>query len=179
MKSAIDFLPAPLFLAALFLADIYVATLVLMISLAALAAWHWVRDGKPHKLHTTTAVVVLVLGSATLLLRDASFVKYKTTVVNGVIALVLLLSHVIGDKVLLARIPQETIRLPDATWRKVNLAWVGFFAGIALLNLYVMHHFDDRTWGLFKTVGVSVLMFLFILAHAPFLAKHLQQPENP
>ena len=179
MKSYVDLLPAPLFLVALFLGDIYVATLVLMVSLAALAAWYWWREGKPHKLHTITALVVLVLGGMTLLLRDASFVKYKTTVVNGLIAAALLLSHVIGDKVLLARIPQHTISLPEPVWRRVNLAWAGFFAGIAVLNLYVMHHFDDRAWGLFKTVGVMGLTFVFMLAHAPFLAKYLQQPENP
>ncbi len=172
-SSVIDLLPAPLFLAALFLRDIYWATGVLMVSLTLLAGWHWWRDGKPHKLHTTAAVAVLVLGGMTLLLRDSSFVKYKTTVVNSLIAAALLLSHVIGDKVLLARIPQQVITLPYQVWIRINLAWAGFFMGIALLNLYVMHTFDDRIWGLFKTVGVSVLMFVFLLAHLPFIAKFL------
>lgn len=176
--SVIDFLPAPLFLGALFVWDIYIATGVMMASLAALAAFHWIKDGKPHKLHTTTAIVVVVLGGMTLFFRDANFVKYKTTVVNGLIACALLLSHVIGDKVLLARIPQKVFELPDAVWRKVNLAWVGFFGGIALLNLYVMHHFDDRMWGLFKTFGVTVLMFVFLLAHIPFLSKYLPQEQR-
>lgn len=179
MKSLIDILPGAAFLLALFLGDIYLATGVLMASLVLLAAWHWWRDGKPHKLHTFSAIAVLVLGGVTLLLRDASFVKYKTTVVNGVIALLFLGSHLIGDKVLLQRIPQEAIRMPDLVWRRVNLAWAGFFAGVALLNLWVMHHLDDRAWGLFKTVGVSALMFVFMLAHLPFLARYLPQDEAP
>lgn len=179
MKSLIDMLPALLFLATLFLGDIYKATAVLMASLALLAAWHWWRDGKPHKLHTFSAVVVLVLGGATLLIHDSSFVKYKTTVVNGIIALLFLGSHVIGDKVLLQRIPQQTVAMPDAIWRRVNVAWALFFAGIAMLNLYVLTHFDDRTWGLFKTVGVSALMFVFMLGHLPFLARYVQHDEQP
>lgn len=179
MKSLIDAMPAGLFLAALYLRDIYVATAVLMASLVALAAWYWWKDGKPHKLHTFSAAAVLVLGSLTLFVHDASFVKYKTTVVNGVIALVFLGSHWIGDKVLLQRIPQQALVMPDATWRRVNLAWAGFFAGIALLNLYVMHHYDDRTWGLFKTVGVSALMFVFMLAHLPFVGRYLQHEQDP
>ena len=178
MKSAIDLLPAPLFLAALFLKDIYWATGVLMASMVLVAGWYWLRDGRPHKLHTTAAVVVLVLGGMTLLLHDSSFVKYKTTVVNGLIATALLLSHVIGDKVLLARIPQNLIVLPYPLWTRINLAWAGFFAGIAVLNLYVMHAFDDRTWGLFKTVGVSGLMFVFLLVHLPFLGKYLPQEKS-
>jgi intracellular septation protein len=178
MKSLIDLLPAASFLAALFLYDIYVATGVLMATLVLLAAWHWWRDGKPHKLHTFSAAAVLVLGGLTLFVHDASFVKYKTTVVNGVIALIFLGSHLIGDKVLLQRIPQQAIQMPDALWRRVNLAWAGFFASVALVNLYVMHNFDDRTWGLFKTVGVSGAMFVFMLAHLPFLARYMTTPED-
>lgn len=179
MKSIIDLLPAALFLAALFLGDIYTATAALMASLVLLAGWHWWRDGKPHKLHTFSAAAVLVLGGMTLFIHDASFVKYKTTVVNGVIALVFLGSHLIGGKVLLQRIPQQAIQMPDAVWRRVNLCWAGFFTGIALLNLYVMHNFDDKTWGLFKTLGVSGLMFVFMLAHLPFLSRYLPQDQAP
>lgn len=178
MKSLIDMAPALLFLAALFTYDIYVATAVLMAAMVLLAAWYWLREGKPHKMHTFGALAVLVLGGMTLLLRDASFVKYKTTVVNGVIALVFLGSHLIGDKVLLQRIPQDMLRMPDAVWRRVNLAWAGYFAFVALANLYVMHQFDDRAWGLFKTVGLSGLMFVFILGHIPFLSRYLQSDEQ-
>jgi intracellular septation protein len=179
MKSLIDMLPAGLFLAALYLGDIYKATAVLMASLVLLAAWYWWRDGKPHKLHTFSAVVVLILGSATLLIHDSSFVKYKTTVVNGIIALVFVGSHFIGDKVLLQRIPQQVMVMPESVWRRVNLAWAGFFAIIAVLNLYVMHNFDDRAWGLFKTFGVTGLMFVFMLAHLPFLSRYMQTDEAP
>lgn len=179
MKSLIDMLPALLFLAALFLGDIYIATGVLMAALIALAGWYWWRDGKPHKLHSFSAVVVLVLGGATLLIQDSSFVKYKTTVVNGIIALIFLGSHLIGDKVLLQRIPQQTLAMPDAVWRRVNFAWACFFGGVALLNLYVMQHFDDRVWGLFKTVGVTAMMFVFMLAHLPFLSRYLPHDEAP
>lgn len=179
MKSLIDLLPVPLFLTALFLGDIYIATGVLMTSTVLLAAWYWWLEGKPHKLHTFTAVTTLVLGSMTFFFHDSSFVKYKTTVINGIIACVFLLSHVIGDKVLLARIPQKNFTLPDRVWRKVNLAWAGFFATISLLNLYVLSHFDDRTWGLFKTFGVSGLMFAFLLAHIPFLSRYLPQDTSP
>ncbi len=174
MKSLIDMTPALLFLAALFMGDIYIATAVLMGTMVALAAWYWVRDGKPHKLHTFGAIAVLVLGGLTLFLRDASFVKYKTSVVNGVIALVFMGSHFIGNKVLLARIPQQTVIMPDPVWRRVNMAWAGYFAFIAILNYFILTNFDDRTWGLFKTFGVTAIMFVFLLAHIPFVGKYMQ-----
>lgn len=177
MKSLIDMAPALLFLAALFMGDIYIATAVLMATMVALAAWYWFRDGKPHKLHTFGAIAVVVLGGLTLFLRDASFVKYKTSVVNGVIALVFLGSHVIGNKVLLARIPQEMLIMPERIWKRVNLAWAGYFAFIAVLNYFVLTHYDDRTWGLFKTFGVTAIMFVFLLAHIPFLSRYMQTDD--
>ena len=177
MNSIIDLIPGVAFLIALFLRDIFVATAVLIVSMIALAGWHWWRDGKPHKMHSFGALAVLVLGGMTLLMKDSSFVKYKTSVVNGVIALVLLGSHFIGDKVLLQRIPQTTLQMPDLVWRRVNLAWVCFFAGVSLTNLYVMHHLSDEAWGLFKTVGVTVMMFLFMMAHLPFLWRYLPQED--
>lgn len=179
MNSIIDLLPGIAFLIALFVGDIFIATAVLIVAMIALAGWHWWRTGKPHKMHTFGAIAVLVLGGTTLLLNDSSFVKYKTSVVNGVIALAFLGSHFIGSKVLLQRIPQTTLQMPDAVWRRVSLAWVCFFAGVALLNLYVMHHFNDQTWGVFKTVGVSVMMFVFMMAHLPFLWRYLPHEEAP
>lgn len=179
MKSTIDLLPGAAFLITLFLGDIFSATAVLIVCMVALAGWYWWRDGKPHKMHTFGAVAVLILGGMTLMFNDSTFVKYKTSVVNGIIALAFLGSHFIGNKVLLQRIPQTTLQMPDVVWRRVSLAWVGFFAGVSLINLYVMHHFDDQTWGVFKTVGVSLLMFVFMMAHLPFLWRYLPQEHNP
>lgn len=179
MNQMLDLLPGAAFLIALFLGDIFVATGVLIACMLALAGWYWWRDGKPHKMHTFGAIAVLILGGTTLLLKDSSFVKYKTSVVNGVIALVLLGSHFIGNKVLLQRIPQTTLQMPESVWRRVNLAWVGFFATVALVNLYIMHHFSDQTWGVFKTVGVSAMMFVFMMGHLPFLWRYLPQDSPP
>jgi intracellular septation protein len=79
--------------------------------------------------------------------------------------------------VLLARIPQDVIALPEPVWRKVNLAWALFFLGCAALNWYVAHHYDEATWVKFKTFGFTALTFVFLLAHAPFLSRYL--PQDP
>ncbi|WP_028079048.1 septation protein A [Solimonas soli] len=175
MNALIDFLPALLFLGAYAAYGIYAATAVLIVAMFALVAWYWFREKRLHKAHFVTALVALVLGGLTLYVHDASFIKFKPTAVYAVFALVLLGSHVIGDKVLLARLPQKTIELPDAVWRKVNFAWAVFFAFCAVLNLYVAYNFSEAAWVKFKTFGFTALMFVFLVGHAPFLKRYLPQ----
>jgi len=175
MNTLIDFIPALLFLGVYVAYDIYTATVALIVAMFALVAWYWFREKRIHKAHLVTAIVALVLGGLTLYVHDASFIKFKPTAVYAVFSLVLLGSHFIGDKVLLARLPQKTISLPDPVWRKVNFAWAIFFAFCAVLNLYVAYNFTEATWVKFKTFGFTALMFVFLIAHAPFLKRYLPQ----
>jgi len=173
MNMLLDFAPALLFFGAYYLYGIYVATAVLIVALIALVGVYWLREKRIHKAHFITALVAAALGGLTLWIRDPAFIQFKPTAVYAVFALALLASHVIGDKVLLARLPQKTIQLPDPVWRRVNIAWAAFFAFCAVLNLYIAQHFSEKVWVQFKTFGFTGLMFLFLMAHVPFLRRYL------
>ncbi|MEI2749684.1 MAG: inner membrane-spanning protein YciB [Ferruginibacter sp.] len=103
MKLLFDFLPILLFFIAYKMADIYVATGVLIVVTLAQTGWIWLRQRRIEKLPLFTAGLVLVLGGATLLLQDPIFVKWKPTVVNWLFALAFLASRFIGQKTLLER----------------------------------------------------------------------------
>jgi len=178
MKFLLDMLPALAFFGAYYLADIYTATIALIVSLFLLVTIYWFWEKRLHKAHFITAMVALVLGGITLAVHDPAFIKYKPTVVYAVFALALLGSHLVGDRVLLARLPQKSIQLPQPVWRKVNFVWALFFAFCAVLNLYVAANFSEATWVKFKTFGFTALMFVFLLAHAPFLSRYLQQESQ-
>lgn len=175
MKFLLDYSPALLFFGAYFLFDIYAATAVLIAAAIALALIYRVWQKTWHKTHLTVAVLATVLGGLTLAIRDPAFIMFKPSAVYGVFGLALLGSHFIGERVLLARLPQKIIELPDSVWRKVNLAWALFFFGCAVLNLYVAGNYDEATWVKFKTFGFTALMFVFLIAHAPFLHRYLPQ----
>jgi intracellular septation protein len=173
MKLALDYSPLVAFLAAYYLGGIYVATGVLMATLWFALFAHRLAFGQWSKIYLWVAAVATVLGGLTLYLRDPAFIMLKPTIVYGVLSAALLASHVIGDKVLLARLPQHVLVMPDTTWRKLNLAWAMFFAGCAVLNLYVAHNFSEATWVKFKVIGFTVLPILFALANAPFLSRYV------
>lgn len=175
VKLFLDLAPAVLFFGAYVFGDIYTATAVLIVSLFAVVAVYWLWKRELHKGQLVTALIAAVLGGLTLYVHDPAFIKFKPTAVYAVFAIALLASHFIGDRVLLARIPQQAVALPDATWRRVNLAWAVFFAACAALNLYVAANFSEKTWVEFKAFGFTALTFVFLLAHVPFLAPHLKE----
>jgi intracellular septation protein len=178
VKFLLDFAPALLFFAAYFLFDIYVATAVLIAAAIALVLVYRVWQQRWHKSHLVVAVMATVLGGLTLAIHDPVFIKFKPTAVYGAFALALLGSHVVGERVLLARIPQQTFSFPEPIWRRVNLAWGLFFVLCAALNFYVAAHYDEATWVKFKTFGFTALTFVFLLAHAPFLGRYLPQDQQ-
>lgn len=179
MNTVLDLVPAVLFFGAYVSLGIYPATAVLMAALFVLVAVYWFKDHRLHKMHLTTAVIAAVFGGLTLYLRDPTFIKLKPTVAYGAIALVLLVSQFLGKKVLLARIPQSAIQLPDRIWRRVNLAWVLFFTFCAVLNLYIAYSFSEKFWVEFNVFGFTALTLLFLLAHAPFLSRYLPRDDAP
>jgi intracellular septation protein len=173
MKILLDLLPAFAFIGAYYFGDIYAATLALIVSLFVVVGGYRLLENRWHKGHMIATVVAVVLGGITLILHDPVFIKFKPSVVYGVFAIALLGSHFIGDRVLLQRIPQKTVQMPDALWRKVNIAWALFFIFCAALNYYVAFHADEATWVKLKAFGFSVLMLVFLLAHAPFVGRYL------
>jgi len=178
VRFLLDYAPALLFFAAYFLFDIYVATATLIVAAVLLVLVYRVWQKRWHASHLVVAALALVLGGLTLAIHDPVFIKFKPTAVYGVFALALLGSHVVGERVLLARIPQKTFSFPDPVWRRVNLAWAVFFLACAALNAYVASRYDEATWVKFKTFGFTALTFAFLMAHLPFLSRYLPEDGN-
>lgn len=178
MKMLLDYSPLAIFFAAYSLGGIYVATGALMASLWVAFLLHRAVLGSWSKTYLWVALLATVLGALTLYLRDPGFIKLKPTIIFGALSLALLGSHFVGDKVLLARMPQQLVVAPDAVWRRLNFAWGLYFAACAALNLYVAHHFSEATWVKFKVVGFTALSFVFALAQAPVLSRYIVAEEK-
>ena len=145
MKTMLDWLSALAFVAAYVVYDIYVATMVLIGALFLAVAVHRLHTGEWHKTNLVAACVALVLGGLTLWIRDPLFIKLKPTVVYAVFSVILIGSHFIGDKPLMARIPPTMIALPDWLWARVNAAWAVFFLVCAIVNVPIALHFPEST----------------------------------
>lgn len=178
MKFLFDLFPVLLFFIAYKLDGIYVATAVLIVTSLAQVAWLWFRHRRIEKMPLITALLVLVLGGATLLLHDETFVKWKPTVVNWLFALAFLGSQFIGDKTLIERMMSGAIDLSAEIWSRLNTLWVAFFALMGVANLYVAFNFATDTWVNFKLFGMLGLTLVFVVLQSFYLARHLKRPAT-
>ncbi|HJS22009.1 MAG TPA: septation protein A [Steroidobacteraceae bacterium] len=176
MQQLIDFFPLIAFFVSYWLGGIFTATAVFIAASAIQIGVHWWRTRTVKTLHWVTAALVLVFGSATLLLRDPRFIQWKLSVLMWLASATFLVSQFVGKKPLVQRFLEGTLAehlapVNARTWSRINLAWVAFFALVGTLNLYVMRHFSMDAWVNFKVVGVNVLLLLFILPQAFWLAS--------
>ena len=75
---------------------------------------------------------------------------------------------------------EQQLQVPDALWTRLNLAWVGFFAVMGGLNLFVAFNYSTDTWVNFKLFGTMGLMIAFIIGQGLLLAKYVEaEPEPP
>jgi intracellular septation protein len=173
------FLPLFAFFASYRLAGIYVATAVLIAVAVLQLGWHRWRTGEFKSLHLLVAGLAIVLGGATLLLHDQRYIQWKATVLFWILALAFLGSQFIGARTLVERLFETTTEikftLDSRNWRIMNFIWVVFYALLGALNLYVAHHFTLDTWVTFKAYGLPVLMLVFILPQAVWLASRAQE----
>jgi len=178
MKFLFDLFPIILFFIAFKVQGIYVATAVAIAASFGQIGWLWLRGRKIDAMLWVSLAIIVVFGSATLLLHDETFIKWKPTVLYWLFAVVLGASELLFHKNLIRKMLGEQIQLPEPAWRKLNFSWVGFFACMGVLNLYVAFNFPTDTWVNFKLFGGMGLMLAFVIGQSLFLAKYVEQKES-
>lgn len=171
MQALIDFSPLIAFFVSYRIAGIYVATGVLIAACALQIGYHWLRFRKVKPLHWIMGGLVLLFGSATLILHDPKFIQVKTTVLMWLLGAAFLVSQFVGRKPLSQRFLESMLEsveglpqgaLSRAPWAWINLGWVAFFGVVGCINLYIVHHFSESTWVNFKVGGLALLLLLFL-----------------
>jgi intracellular septation protein len=175
MQPLFDLAPLLAFLLAYYLGGIYVATAVLMASMVALVVLDLARQRRVSPMHLISTILVLLLGSATLILRDPRFLKWKPTIFLWLIALTSLGSTWIGSAPLAQRLLGQAVpgseSLPRTLWIRLN--WIGtlFYASLGALNLWVAYSTSERVWVNFKVIGMTAAFVLFAMSQALWLSS--------
>lgn len=183
MKFFLDFLPGLAFLVALFIPEdrqegIYLATKVLIATSFLQIFLGWLITRKIEKQYVVIFLVVLVLGSATLMLKDARFIKWKPTIVFWIFSLAFLASDYIGSRNLSERLMGQLFNAPQTVWRQANLSFVAFFLLCGAINLLVAYNFSTETWAMFKLFGFLLLNIVYLVGLVMFLSRYaIEQPQ--
>ncbi len=183
MKQFLEFAPILAFFIAYYVSDrdLLAATGVLIVAQSALMAGLYLRHGKLERPMQVQFWAVVVLGSLTLALNNATFIQWKPTLVNWILAAGLALSQIFGERNLLERMLGGQLPLPRRAWNHLAWGWSGAFFFAGALNLVVAYQFSEEFWVNYKLFGGFALTFCYVVATIIYLARagHLNDQEEP
>jgi len=190
MQAVVELAPLVAFFVSYSLRGLYAATAVLMIAMLALLAFDWLRQRRIPPMHALSALLVLVLGGATLLLHNRLFIQWKPTVLLWLISAAFLASFWIGERTLAQRFFASALdgrlQVSEVLWRRVNGWSAGFYALLGAVNLAVAYGASERAWVYFKMFGLALLTFAFVAlqllwlsSRAVSLPAQASAPETP
>ncbi|MCP5366097.1 MAG: septation protein A [Hyphomicrobiales bacterium] len=177
VKPVSDYGPIAVFFVTYLVAGLMPATAALMAATAAALVLSLVVERRVPLLPLITAAVVGVFGGLTLWLNDDTFIKLKPTIVQGLIAAILLGGLAFGRS-LLKPVMGTAWPMDEVGWRRLTLRFALFFAAMAVLNEIVWRTQSTDFWVTFKVFGIMALTFVFGLLQIPLLNRHAL-PDAP
>jgi intracellular septation protein len=172
MSLLLEYSPLIAFIAGYWLGGMYVATAALMVAMPLMVAIVWLWKRRVTTMNLISTALVLVFGSATLLLHNARFIQWKPSVFLWLLGAAFLGSVFIGAQPLAQRMLQPVIgdtQVDRRSWLKVNATSVVFCLAAGVANLLVAYQASEATWVKVKVFGLTGAMFLFLMAQVWWL----------
>lgn len=178
MNFLYDYFPILCFFIAYKFAGIYWATAIAMIASTLQVGIYWIRHRRFEKIHLVMLILILLLGTSTLLFHRTIFIKWKPTIIYWLFTFILVSSHFFGNKKpTLEKMLSKKITLPRKIWKHINLGWAIFFLIMGAVNLYVAYYFSTNTWVYFKLFGTLGMTLVFAILQGIYIYPHMSETE--
>ena len=118
-----------------------------------------------------TLVLVVVFGGLTVWLNDERFLKMKVTLIYAIFAGLLGLGLAL-DRNWLELVMGEALPMRHEGWVKLTWRMIALFAGLAIANELIWRNLSDAAWVNFKTFGLPIIMFAFLMANAGLFSRY-------
>lgn len=183
LRLAIDYAGAAAFVLAFFYSmarthhgDLQFATWWLVGVSAAALLVGLVFERRVAPLPAIYGVMALIFGALTLKFNNPIFIAMKTTVIDTVLGLVMLIGLAMGKspiKLLMA----DTLQITEAGWAKLTLRFGVFFLVMAVLNVVIWFTAPREVWVLFRMPGLLILALGFAATQVPMMLKEARAME--
>ena len=122
MKQFNTLLPVLIFAGAwIFTKDVILATGALMIALTLQVGYEKLTKGSIDKKLLLTWLLVVVLGGATLVLRDPIFIQWKVSIVNWLFAMILIGFSYLKNSYLIKNFTENPMpEIPEKAWKNAT-----------------------------------------------------------
>ncbi len=152
------------------LEQVLFATTVFIPAILATLALSFFLTRKLPRMAVITAIVVVVFGGLTLILRDDTFVKMKPTILYTLFAGILGFGLMRGQS-FLKYLMDELIPMRDEGWMTFTRRIIVFYIALAVLNEVVWRIYGTDTWVNFRTFVLPAANFIFIMAQVPLFTR--------
>ncbi|WLT02163.1 septation protein A [Snodgrassella alvi] len=177
MKAVFEFLVVILFFTTYALTkNIILATEVAIAAGIIQAVWCLFKYRRLQTMQWVSLLLIVILGGATVILKNERFIMWKPTALFWVMSVGLLISHLCGKNVLKSTIGKE-ISMPDPAWHKLTYIWVIFLLALGALNLWVAYTFTVPQWVNFKLFGSTTILFLFLVGQTVYISQYTKKDE--
>ena len=173
----LDIIPLVIFFVSYKFGDIYIATAALIAaSVIHIGGFYWLK-GTVSKQQLFILVICVIFGGLTLVLEDKRYIMYKPTLLYGLFAMGIVVSHWLNKSAIKA-VLSSLIEMPENLWWRVTWLWSGFYAVAAVLNIYVANTMSEAAWVNFKVFGIIGASMLLIILTLVSLRNYIINEEE-
>ena len=116
-------------------------------------------------------ILITLFGGLTIYFDNPIFIYIKPTIINILFGIGLLVSKFFTDEPLLKKMLGKSLSLSDEGWKILNLRWVYFFFGLAILNEIVWRTQSEEFWVNFKVWGILPITIIFTAFQLSLITK--------
>ena len=142
-----------------------VATLIALIVV-------WILEKKIPMVPLLGGIFITLFGGLTIYFDNPIFIYVKPTIINILFGLALLFGKFFSSEPILKKMLGKSLQLTDEGWKILNLRWVYFFFGLALLNEIVWRTQSEEFWVNFKVWGILPLTIIFTAFQISIINKY-------
>lgn len=153
------------------LQQVIFSTQVFIPTILAALGISWLLTRHLPRMAVITAIVVVVFGGLTLILRDDTFVKMKPTILYGIFAAILGFGLLRGQSYL-RYLMDEMLPMAQEGWMTFTRRFVVFYLCLAVLNEIVWRGWGTDAWVNFRTFVLPLANIAFIIAQIPLFQRH-------
>jgi intracellular septation protein len=137
----------------------------------------WALTGKLSRIQVFTALMVIFFGALTAWFNDERFFKMKTSIVNGLFAVILGIGLLRG-KSLLKYVMEDMLPMQDEGWMILTKRLALGFAALAIINEIVWRTMSTEAWVKIETFGFPLALFLYLWIQIVTLQKYVIEPDT-
>ena len=132
----------------------------------------WFLEKKLPMVPLLGGIFITLFGGLTIYFDNPIFIYIKPTIINILFGIGLLVGKFFTDEPLLKKMLGKSFSLTEEGWKILNLRWVYFFFGLALLNEIIWRTQSEEFWVNFKVWGILPITIIFTAFQFSIITKY-------